>query len=189
MDQPIYQTLPRLYNPTRQPPASRSYFPGRLSAQGSGFIDNPIFGLRASNQHQWIIQVLHFIFSFTGSIPITQLSVKLLQPSPINRALWRKSVMIIGLNTFSSKCPFAPPTEIATSFPITWCRNHCQRFTLGRIHFTRHDGRIPVHSPADGSPLFLPGDRSPAYGYRSQSSSGWRQCLSTHHESTRLHHG
>ena len=41
-------------------------------------------------------------------------------PSASRRALCRKLWAIIGLNTFSSKLPDAPPTVIATSLPNTW---------------------------------------------------------------------
>ena len=41
-------------------------------------------------------------------------------PSASRRALCRKLCAIIGLKTFSSKLPEAPPTVMATSLPNTW---------------------------------------------------------------------
>ena len=52
-------------------------------------------------------------------MPTTQCSRKLSLPSPSSRALIRKLKMIIGLKTFSSKLPDAPPMLTATSLPIT----------------------------------------------------------------------
>lgn len=42
---------------------------------------------------------------------------------------------IMGLKTFSSKCPLLPPTVTATWFPITWAAtmvtaSHCVGFTF-----------------------------------------------------------
>ena len=54
-----------------------------------------------------------------ASMPSEQRSTKLDAPSARRRTLCRKFWMIIGLKTFSSKLPIAPPMLIATSLPIT----------------------------------------------------------------------
>ena len=50
---------------------------------------------------------------------MAQLSLKLTQASPINRADCNTLAAITGLKTFNSKCPIEPPIETETSFPIT----------------------------------------------------------------------
>src|SRR5690606_8521829 len=55
-----------------------------------------------------------------GSMPTAQLLLKETQASPINLADCKTLAAISGLNTLSSKWPELPPTDTATSFPITW---------------------------------------------------------------------
>ena len=55
-----------------------------------------------------------------GSMPWAQCSSNERMPSASRRALCRKLWAISGLNTFSSKLPWAPPTVSATSLPNTW---------------------------------------------------------------------
>src|SRR5881296_1151847 len=55
-----------------------------------------------------------------ASIPSTQNSRKRAQASVRSRTECRKSKMMTGLKTFSSKLPCEPATAIAVSLPITW---------------------------------------------------------------------
>ncbi|DBA00290.1 TPA: hypothetical protein N0F65_001485 [Lagenidium giganteum] len=54
-----------------------------------------------------------------ASMPETQLSVKATALSPSRRIEESKLLIITGLNTFSSKWPFEPPTVTATWLPMT----------------------------------------------------------------------
>jgi len=54
-----------------------------------------------------------------GWMPAAHFSSNDAQASPTSRALCSTFAAISGLNTFSSKCPLAPPIVTATSLPIT----------------------------------------------------------------------
>eukprot|EP00550_Attheya_septentrionalis_P004951 CAMPEP_0198297058 /NCGR_PEP_ID=MMETSP1449-20131203/35217_1 /TAXON_ID=420275 /ORGANISM="Attheya septentrionalis, Strain CCMP2084" /LENGTH=167 /DNA_ID=CAMNT_0043997867 /DNA_START=123 /DNA_END=622 /DNA_ORIENTATION=+ len=60
--------------------------------------------------------------SVLGRMPTTQFSVNAAHASPIRRAEFKTLAVIIGLNTLSSKCPWAPPIVTATLFPMTWAQ-------------------------------------------------------------------
>lgn len=82
----------------------------------------PIYGLRAvtSIKDSFIILL---ILSLFASIPTTQLSLKLSHASPRRVMECRTFLIIRGLNTLSSKCPFIPPIVTATWFPTTYAQH------------------------------------------------------------------
>ena len=74
-----------------------------------------------------------------GSMPTTQCSRKLSQPSAMSRQLCRKLWMISGLKTLSSKLPLMPPMLMATSLPITCAASMVTRLGLRGVDLARHD--------------------------------------------------
>ena len=71
----------------------------------------------------------------SGSMPRMQFLVKETEASERSRTDWRMFRRIIGLKTFSSKCPLHPPMLTATLFPMTWAAtivtaSHCVGLTF-----------------------------------------------------------
>mmetsp|Transcript_15259 Transcript_15259/g.18868 ORF Transcript_15259/g.18868 Transcript_15259/m.18868 type:complete len:211 (+) Transcript_15259:1304-1936(+) len=81
----------------------------------------PMYGFNAVTSIKLLLSSSS-ILALLGRIPATQRSAKLSAASPINRAESKTFAAMTGLKTFSSKCPWHPPTVTATWLPITWAQ-------------------------------------------------------------------